>query len=114
MRRDDERALLSLLSRWNGTANGRRSVDMVRELLECPRLPADLKPTLAALAALDEARRIEESAYDARVNAEVALAEIVGVNRRDKDTGFDAECAARDLIVNAALDAAKEAFGGES
>jgi hypothetical protein len=100
---DDACALVGLLEKWDGTANGRRAVDVVRELLDCPRLPPDLAPTIDALSALRAAQHAEEEAISARREAEVALAEVVGVQRCDKDTGFEAEHDAVTEIIDALL-----------
>lgn len=69
------------------------------------KLPDDLTPVVDALAELRKHEEREERATELRKNAEIALAEVVDVRRRDKDTGFEAEHTARDLIVTAVLEA---------
>jgi hypothetical protein len=62
-----------------------------------------LGEVIEALAELKRLEEAEELARNLRQNAEVALAEVTATKRRDKDTGFEAEHNAKDLIVKAAL-----------
>ncbi len=64
---------------------------------------SDLERVIAALRAVQVTTEAEEEANERRRQAEIHLAEIVGTRRRDKDTGFEADHDARDLIVKAAL-----------
>lgn len=63
----------------------------------------DLRAVIAGLTALHRAEEAEEEARERRATAAIHLAEMVDVGRRDKDTGFEAEMNAKDLIVKAAL-----------
>jgi hypothetical protein len=96
-------ALLGLLEKFDGRANGWRAVDLVSAILDCPRLPADLKPVIDALAAVRAARAAEDEARQATEDAELRLAELVQIRRRDKDMGFEAEHEAERLLVAAVL-----------
>ncbi len=60
-------------------------------------------PVIEALIDLHRAEAAADEADRRRVAAQVRLAEVVGVRRRDKDTGFDADFEARDIIVKAVM-----------
>lgn len=60
-------------------------------------------PIIKALIDVQRATAAAEEAYRRKVTAEVRLAELVSVKRRDKDTGFDADFHARDTLVNALM-----------
>ncbi len=60
-------------------------------------------PVILALIALRRAEAQYDHAERNRAAAQMALAEAVGVVRRDKDMGFDAEFEAHNIIVKAAM-----------
>ncbi len=66
-------------------------------------MPATVREVIDALAAFNRANEAEEDAHAVRCRAQIRLAELVGTQRRDRDTGFEAEFDAKDLIVKAAL-----------
>jgi hypothetical protein len=104
IRRDDLEACRSLLERYNGRANARWPVDILADLMSHPLIDPALVPIIVALRELEDAKDCEDLARQRTTDAGVRLAELVGVKRRDKDTGFDAEFEAQRMIVTAAIE----------
>jgi len=67
------------------------------------RSTVEISAVAGALLTLREARRQADEAYERVRAAELHLAEIIGVQRRDKDMGFDAEYEAKELLVERGL-----------
>lgn len=106
----EHRELLSLLERveidgFPVTIGGRPVVEVVRELIEAPRLPTDLVPMIEALAEVRRADMDYDAAREAKDAADLRLAEVVGTRRRDKDMSFDAEFDAHRILEQAAIEA---------
>lgn len=104
VRKDDLEACRSLLILYNGQANGRPAGEIFSDIMACSLIDSDLVPIIIALRELNEAKADVDLAYERKTKAEIHLAELVGVKRRDKDTGFDAECEAENMIVNASIE----------